>query len=68
MSARHPRRGDACYRRDARKNVQAEYRAKLCLSYVEAKPFFEAKPQRSLVKFLEDGNTRIHEYKSFARA
>ena len=29
------------------KDVQAEYRAKLCLSFVEAPPFFEAKPQRS---------------------
>ena len=26
------------------KIVQAEYRAKLCLSYVEAPPIFEAKP------------------------
>ena len=34
------------------KNVQAEYRAKLCLSFVEAPPFFERsskidEPQRS---------------------
>ena len=27
-----------------RKIEQAEYRAKLCLSYVEAPPIFEAKP------------------------
>jgi len=27
---------------------QAEYRAKLCLSFVEAPPIFEAKPQRTL--------------------
>ena len=27
---------------------QAEYRAKLCLSFVKAPPIFEAKPQRTL--------------------
>ena len=37
----------SAFRGKASKIEQAEYRAKLCLSFVEAPPIFEAKPQRT---------------------
>ena len=51
MSARHPRRGDACYRRDARKNAFSARRKYPFVSVCQ-RTLFEAEPQRSLALYL----------------